>query len=83
MGFYLNKKMQLQRVILLVQLYQMSFFVFVKENCLKNALLNLNQFFMADMLMVFLFCSNQRIISKKFRSYLNTCHPSMYFSFEN
>ena len=31
---------------------------------LKNALLNLNQVFIEDMLMIFLFYSNQPIISK-------------------
>ena len=43
----------------------MYFFVFMKENGLKNTLLNLNQFFV-DVLIIFLFYSNQPIISKKF-----------------
>ena len=37
----------------------------MKENGLKNALLNLNQFFIEDMLTIFFFYSNQQIISKK------------------
>ena len=37
-----------------------------KKNDLKNALLNLNQFFIEDVLIIFLFYSNQLIISKYF-----------------
>ena len=38
----------------------------MKENGLKNAPLNLNQVFIDDMLMIFLFYSDQPIISKNF-----------------
>ena len=38
----------------------------MKENGLKNAPLNLNQAFIEDMLMIFLFYSDQPIISKNF-----------------
>ena len=48
----------------------MSFFVFMKENGLNNALLYLNQFFIEDMFMTFLFYSNQPIISKNFETTL-------------
>ena len=44
----------------------MLFFVFMKENSLKNALLSLNQLFMEDVLIIFLFYSNQWIILKNF-----------------
>ena len=58
--------MELQQVLHQIQLQLMPFFVFMKKNGLKNALLNLNQFFIEDMLMIFLFYSNQLIISKNF-----------------
>ena len=62
--------MELQWVLPWVQLSQMPFFVFMKENDLKNALFNLNQFFIEDMLMIFLFNSNQQIILKNFATVL-------------
>ena len=62
--------MELQWALVWVQLKQMSFFVFMKENGLNNALLNLNQFFVEDMFMIFLFYSNQPIISKNFETIL-------------
>ena len=40
------------------------FLCFYGKKWLKNALLNLNQFCIEDMLMIFLFYSNQLIISK-------------------
>ena len=43
-----------------------AFLCFYEKNGLKNALLNLNQFFIKDMLMIFFFHSNQPIISKNF-----------------
>ena len=66
----MNKGMELQLALVWVQLKQMSFFVFMKENGLNNALLNLNQFFIEDMFMIFLFYSNQPIISKNFETTL-------------
>ena len=66
----MNKGMELQWALVWVQLKQMSFFVFMKENGLNNALLNLNQFFIEDMFMIFLFYSNQPIISKNFQTTL-------------
>ena len=56
--------------------------LFLWKNGWENALLNLNQSFIEHMLMVFFFCSNQPIISSTFLSYLNTCHPHIYFSIE-
>ena len=38
--------------------------IFIKESTLKNTLLNLNQFFLKDMLKIFWFYSNQPIILK-------------------
>ena len=52
------------------------------KNGLKNALLNLNQSFIEDILTIFLFYSNQLIIWKKNCNYFNTCHPNMSFSFD-
>ena len=43
-----------------------DFLCFYEKNGLKNALLNLNQFLIEDMLMMYLFYSNQLIISKYF-----------------
>ena len=43
-----------------------AFLCFYEKNGLKNTLLNLNQFFIEGMLMIFLFYSNQLIISKNF-----------------
>ena len=42
------------------------FLCFYETNGLKNSFLNLNQFFIEDILMIFLFYSNQLIISKNF-----------------
>ena len=53
------------------------FVCFKKEKGLKNALLYLNQFFIEDMLMIFLIYSNQPIISNIF-----VTKPNMSFSFE-
>ena len=53
-----------------------------KKNGLKNVLLNLNQFFIEDMLMVFLFYSNQLIISKNFITTLILITRICPFSFE-
>ena len=39
----------------------------------------LNQCFIEDRLIIFLFYSNQRVISK---NYFYTCHPNISFSFE-
>ena len=53
-----------------------AFLCFYEKNGSKNTLLNLNQFFMEGMLMIFLFYSN---LLEKFRNYFNTCHPNMSF----
>ena len=60
----------------------MLFFVFMKENGLKNALLNLNKFFYRG-------CVDDIFVSfkstdhlEKFRNYFNTCYPNMSFLFE-
>ena len=42
------------------------FLCFYETNGLKNSFLNLNQFLIEDILMIFLFYSNQPIISKNF-----------------
>ena len=41
-------------------------FIFMRKNDLKNALLDLNQFFIEDMLMIFLIYSIQLIILENF-----------------
>ena len=53
-----------------------AFLCFYEKNGSKNTLLNLNQFFIEGMLMIFLFYSN---LLEKFRNYFNTCHPNMSF----
>ena len=58
------------------------FLCFYEKNGLKDILLNLNQFFIEDMFMIFLLYSNQLIILKTFVNYFNTHHPNMSFSSE-
>ena len=43
-----------------------AFLCFYLKNGFKNALLNLNQFFIEDMLMLFMFYLNQLIVLKNF-----------------
>ena len=59
-----------------------AFLYFYERKWLEKCLLNINQLFTEDMLITFLFYSNQPIISKNFVPTLITCHPNMSFSFE-